>query len=152
MSMGRPTNNPKPHKITARINDASNAGFEKFCEKENLTKSKALQVLTLPLVNYENCPEELLDKLEAAIIMCSTLSEEHYENKKKFDLLKAALNPVMKIREKALSFPNIDIKDLEPGTTVKQVFLDARAEKLINRTLELQLKLLDRLYGGNNNQ
>lgn len=152
MAMGRPTSNPKPHKITARLNDASNAGIENFCEMENMTKSEALQAITLPLVNYEICPSALLDKLDEALTMCSNVSKDYRENRKKFDLLKERLKPVMAIREKALSFPDIDISGLEPGTTVKQVFLDARAEKLINKTLKLQEALLDRLYGENEKQ
>lgn len=144
---GRPTSNPKPHKVSVRVNDTSKAGLEKYCSLENSTQAEAIQSITLPLINYTTYPTELLDNLEEAIQNGKDISEHYLDNKANFDILNKALEPVLEIRNKALDFPDIDISKIEPGMTVKKVVLDLRAEKLIDETLRLQSQLLKVMYG-----
>lgn len=40
--MGRPTDNPKSHKVSIRINDTENQILENYCVKENVSKSEAI--------------------------------------------------------------------------------------------------------------
>lgn len=40
---GRPTDNPRPHKISIRINDESKKILESYCEQENVTKTEAIE-------------------------------------------------------------------------------------------------------------
>ncbi|MEG1433826.1 hypothetical protein [Eubacterium sp.] len=41
--MGRPTDNPKPHKITVRIDDRSKAILEQYCIQEYVSKMEAVR-------------------------------------------------------------------------------------------------------------
>lgn len=40
--MGRPTNNPRPNKISIRISDEDKNILEDYCEKENINKTEAI--------------------------------------------------------------------------------------------------------------
>lgn len=40
--MGRPTNNPRPNKISIRISDEDKNILEDYCEKENVNKTEAI--------------------------------------------------------------------------------------------------------------
>ena len=40
---GRPTDNPRPHKISIRINDESKKILESYCEQENVPKTEAIE-------------------------------------------------------------------------------------------------------------
>ena len=62
-----------------------------------------------------------------------------------FDKLKAALRPVLEIRDNALDLPSIDLKKYtEPfsNQTIKTVKLDLRAEKLISECLAKQNEIM----------
>ena len=39
---GRPTNNPRPNKISIRISDKDKEILENYCKKENVNKTEAI--------------------------------------------------------------------------------------------------------------
>lgn len=39
---GRPTNNPRPNKISIRISDEDKEILEKYCKKNNVNKTEAI--------------------------------------------------------------------------------------------------------------
>ncbi len=41
--MGRPTNNPRPHKLNVRINDSSKQILEKYCLQKSVNKTEAVE-------------------------------------------------------------------------------------------------------------
>ena len=41
--MGRPTDNPRPHKISIRINEKSKQTLEKYCLQESVSKTDAIE-------------------------------------------------------------------------------------------------------------
>lgn len=68
------------------------------------------------------------------------------QDKKAYDMLKVALDPILEIRNNALDLPNIDLKKYTTqfsNQTIKTVELDMRAEKLIIECIEKQNDLLD---------
>lgn len=40
---GRPTDNPKPYKITTRIDEEGKNILEKYCEQENVSQMEAVR-------------------------------------------------------------------------------------------------------------
>lgn len=40
---GRPTDNPRPHKLSIRVNDKSLEILEWYCTKENVNKTEAVE-------------------------------------------------------------------------------------------------------------
>lgn len=40
---GRPTDNPRPHKISIRINSHSKEILEAYCSQENVSKTEAIE-------------------------------------------------------------------------------------------------------------
>lgn len=40
--IGRPTDNPRPNKISIRISDDDKRILENYCEKENVNKTEAI--------------------------------------------------------------------------------------------------------------
>jgi len=41
--MGRPTDNPKPHKITVRLDDSSKSIIDDYCNQENVNQMEAVR-------------------------------------------------------------------------------------------------------------
>lgn len=41
--VGRPTDNPRPHKISIRINDSSKEILENYCTEFNVSKTEAVE-------------------------------------------------------------------------------------------------------------
>lgn len=41
--VGRPTNNPKPHKITVRIDDINKKILDAYCKQENVSQMEAVR-------------------------------------------------------------------------------------------------------------
>lgn len=41
--MGRPTDNPKPHQLTVKFDDACKDIIEKYCKQENVSKMEAVR-------------------------------------------------------------------------------------------------------------
>lgn len=39
---GRPTNNPRPNKLSIRLSDKDKKTLEDYCEKENVNKTEAI--------------------------------------------------------------------------------------------------------------
>lgn len=56
--MGRPTDNPRPNKLSIRISDADKEILEYYCEKENVNRtgaiSRAIKMLKLELEEKEH--------------------------------------------------------------------------------------------------
>ena len=40
---GRPTDNPRPHKLSIRLNDESIRTLEEYCERENVNRTEAIE-------------------------------------------------------------------------------------------------------------
>lgn len=40
--MGRPTDNPRPHKLSIRISDGDKRILERYCELENVNRTEAI--------------------------------------------------------------------------------------------------------------
>lgn len=40
---GRPTNNPKPYKITVRLDEEAKTIMKEYCEQENVEKGEAVR-------------------------------------------------------------------------------------------------------------
>lgn len=40
--MGRPTDNPRPNKLSVRISDGDKEILESYCERENINKTEAV--------------------------------------------------------------------------------------------------------------
>lgn len=100
---------------------------------------------TLPIVARTVYPAELLNSLESAINDCPGHTGNYQKDKEIYNNLKAALEPVLEIRDNALDLPDIDLKKYtEPfwGQTVKRVELDMRAEKLIFECINKQNEVL----------
>ena len=41
--MGRPTNNPRPHKLNVRINDNSKEILKKYCLQKSVNRTEAVE-------------------------------------------------------------------------------------------------------------
>ena len=41
--MGRPTDNPKPYKITVRLDEAAQKTLEAYCKQENIERGEAVR-------------------------------------------------------------------------------------------------------------
>ena len=41
--MGRPTDNPRPHKLNVRINDESKRILEEYCSQESVNRTEAVE-------------------------------------------------------------------------------------------------------------
>ena len=41
--LGRPTENPRPHKISIRINESSKQTLEKYCLQKSVNKTEAIE-------------------------------------------------------------------------------------------------------------
>lgn len=41
--MGRPTDNPKPYKITVRLDNDSHEIIQRYCKQENIEKGEAIR-------------------------------------------------------------------------------------------------------------
>lgn len=42
--MGRPTDNPRPNKISVRISDENKELLEDYCKKNNMNRSEAINI------------------------------------------------------------------------------------------------------------
>lgn len=70
----------------------------------------------------------MLDNLENTIISCKAYTGDYQKDKIEYEKLKEALKPVMEIRDKALELPDIPLKSLDNGVTIKRVELNMIAE------------------------
>ncbi len=41
--MGRPTNNPRIHKLSARVSDHTKKVLDAYCEQENVSQTEAIE-------------------------------------------------------------------------------------------------------------
>jgi len=41
--MGRPTDNPKPHKVTVRLDEESNTILNEYCQKHSIPKMEGVR-------------------------------------------------------------------------------------------------------------
>lgn len=106
-----------------------------------------LYEISFPLIHEEKISPKLLDALEDTVNNNSLPLSEWNENKARYERIQKALNPVLKERDRAFDFPELNLEDIERGTTVKQVNLDVRAEKLIKRALDAQAELAHAIFG-----
>ena len=100
---------------------------------------------TLPIVVRVVYPKELVDHLEYVIKECPTHTGNYQQDKKAYDILKAALDPVLEIRNNALDLPNIDLKKYVQtfsNKIIKSVELDMRVEKMIFDCIDKQNEVL----------
>lgn len=91
-------------------------------------------------------PRELLERLEQAISVWPETSGNYLLDKREYDILKAALDPVLEIRNNAIGLSNIDmLKSVYKNSDamIKSVELDMWAEKLIFDCIKKQNDLLD---------
>lgn len=40
--MGRPTDNPRPHKLSIRLNDSDKEKLEKYCNTQGINRTEAI--------------------------------------------------------------------------------------------------------------
>jgi hypothetical protein len=99
------------------------------------------------LVHEVIYPDELFNVLEDTIDKNNQIYEDYCKRKIQLDNLRKALDPLLKIRYEGLTFPDIDISKIPSGTTVKEVKLDIRGEKLIFKCSNLQQRLIAKMYG-----
>ena len=91
-------------------------------------------------------PRELLERLEQAISVCPETSGNYLRDKREYDILKTALDPVLEIRNNAIDLSNIDMSKSvykNSDAMIKSVELDMWAEKLIFDCIKKQNELLD---------
>lgn len=122
--------------------DISVEALKKLLNIYNITFEDFYNI-KLPLIKSAVYPPQLLITLEKAIKENSDKTDSWFDNLRKYENLKNALNPVLEVRNKALCFPDIDISRLPDKTIVKQANLDPRAEFLINQCIKAQQKLLE---------
>lgn len=96
----------------------------------------------LPIVAQTIYPKEMLDNLEETILSCKEHTGDYAKDKLELDKLKDALKPVMSIRNNALDLPAIPLEKYGNGTTIKQIKLDVRAERLIFECIDKQSKVM----------
>lgn len=106
-----------------------------------------LSELKFPIIHEEKITPELLDELEHVIHENSQITPDWNMNREKYNRIQKALNPVLTEREHSFDFPYINIENIPRGTTVKEVLLDVRAERLINQALEVQKQLAHAIFG-----
>ena len=99
--------------------------------------------IKLPIVHEISYPDKLLRNLEKLISANSTPDKNYIDNRKKYYAIKEALEPILVIRDEAMSFPDIDISDISPGTTVKTITMDMRGERLIDQAFKTMDDLFD---------
>ena len=107
--------------------------------------------IEFPIVREIIYPEKVIRKLEKEVVGARTYGNNYRDCYAKYNRIKEAMEPILMIREKAMDFPQIDVSKITPGTTVKEIKLDLRVEKLIDEGLKMQEKLFDEMIhiGGN---
>ena len=103
--------------------------------------------LEFPIIHEEKISAELLDNLETVLSQNSRVDADWNMNRNRYNCIQKALTPVLDERTKSFDFPDINIDSVPRGTTVKEVLLDVRAERLINEALETQKKLAHAIFG-----
>lgn len=107
-----------------------------------------------PIKKTISYPKKLLENLRDALIDGQEISDSYSANKQKYYRIKDALEPLLLINQEALDFPDLDISHIQPGTTLKEVVLDVRGEKLIQEAFIIQTNLFSamesQLYSKNN--
>ena len=94
-------------------------------------------------------PEGILDNFEMEIENLRELTEDWNINRERLNRLRKALEPVLEARNEALDFPELDLSHVPSGTTVKQVVLDIRGERLIKQYFKLEEEYHKVLFGAN---
>lgn len=94
-----------------------------------------------PIKKTISYPKKLLENLQEALTSGREISDSYTKNKEKYYRIKDALEPLLLIHQEAFDFPNLDINQIQPGTTIKEVVLDVRGEKLIQEAFAAQTNL-----------
>lgn len=131
--------------LNERIPDMNE--LEKLCSLYTINANDFYE-MEYPISHTVVIPQDLLDKLECVLEENKMVTMDWNENRRRFNQLREAFEPVFDIRMKACDFPSLDLSFIEPGTTVKTVKLDVRGESLINQYFELQKKYCKILFGG----
>lgn len=121
--------------------------LKKVLEIYDISAESFLQ-LEFPLSRIISFPRKLLDDLEMTINQNANITNNWELNRKRFNLLRKSLNPVLEIRDKAFDFPELNLNNIESGKTLKTVQLDMRGEELIKKCLKLQEEYCRVLFGG----
>ena len=99
--------------------------------------------IALPIESIVSYPDKLLRNLKDAIEKYGVPSDNYYMNYENYYKIKEAMEPIIRIREKALNFPNINISDIPRNTIVKTIKFDLRGEKLIDAGFKSQNMLFE---------
>ena len=103
--------------------------------------------LKFPIIHEVKISPELLDELERSLCDNNQISPEWNINKDRYNRIQKALKPVLDEKMHSFDFPDINMNNIPQGTTIKEVRLDIRAEKLINEALEAQNRLAHAIFG-----
>lgn len=87
-------------------------------------------------------PDGLLDKFEQCLVENGTPTENFRENNERFTKIHKVLNEVHEIREEAMDTTDLPINEAPCPSTIMNVALDLRGEKLINKALECMSELM----------
>ncbi len=75
------------------------------------------------------------------------ISQDWNENRERYNNIQRALKPVMDKRLESFDFPEIDFEKEPSGTRVKEVLLDTRAERLVEKAFCAQKRLANAIFG-----
>lgn len=98
-----------------------------------------------PITRATKYPSKYLSDLRNTIAETAVVGSWE-ENRRSLNRLKAALKPIMDIRNDVFDFPSLKLEGFEDGTTLKTVILDMEAEALINECFKKQNELHDALF------
>ena len=109
---------------------------------------------TLPMETSVVYTKKELDDFQATIEMCNHKNASGYfELKQMYDTLRTAFIPIQQRKMEACDFPDIPSEKLlehlmfTEDKTVKRVYLNQRAERLIAVYLKLQDEIIDKMMG-----
>ena len=120
--------------------------LEKLFEVLNITWLD-LREMKFPIIHEEKISPDLLDELDRVIEENNSVTGDWNINREQYNRIQRALNPVLEERNHSFDFPDLNLDSIPRGTTVKEVLLDVRAERLINEALKTQKVLAHAIFG-----
>lgn len=147
-----------------KVADYLNISKSKYCRMEDNSSSPDARELERIFSLYEISPndffemefpirrkliypEGILDNFEMEMENLKELTEDWNINRERLNRLRKAIEPVLEVRNETFDFPELDLSHVTSGTTVKQVELDIRGEKLIKQYFKLQEEYHKVLFG-----
>lgn len=82
-------------------------------------------------------------RLRMVIDNCEWRKGDYQFNRRQYDRLKDAVEPLLKTRDEALHFPNVNTNGLISGQTVMSVKMDTEGERLIDEYLRVSHGFFD---------